>query len=66
MSAECGVSSGNIVGSKMLGKPQPLISMNCLCCEESSSRSGAGNIAILVGQDMRVRRLEGPTPQKET
>ena len=48
----------------MLGKPQPL--MNGICYEKSSSRSGAGNIAILVGQDVRVRRMERATARKET
>ena len=50
----------------MLGKPQPLIFMNGICYEKSSSRSGAGNIAILVEQDVRVRRMERATARKET
>lgn len=48
------------------GKPQPLTSMNGICCEKSASRPGAGKIANMVGQDVRVRRMERATPRKET
>lgn len=48
------------------GKPQPLVSMNGVCYGESSHRSGAGNVASLVGPDVRVRLMERATSRKET
>lgn len=48
------------------GKPQPLVFMNGVCCGERSHRSGAGNVASLVGQDVREGHMERATPQKET
>ena len=43
------------------GKPQPLVFMNGVCCGECFHRSGAGNIASLVGQDVPVGCMERAT-----